>query len=142
MGAKFMDSVAVLHASCRVCKNWFLKPSHSSTDLHTWIAPYTTKYWHERIITHCTAGETGGITSPGHVPLGGSKLMMPYTTTRAPAYRPSMMRNLSAVKHPATILFEKGFASLGMSPVLTSTAITLPVKIGMTHTTSVIASTA
>merc|ERR1719460_2761666 len=118
MGAKFMDSVAVLHASCSVCKNSFLKLSHSSTDLQTWIAPYTAKYWHERIITHCTAGDTGGITSPGHVPLGGSKLMMPYTTTSAPMYRPSMIRNLRTVKQPATMALLKGLASFGMSPVL------------------------
>merc|ERR1719420_1242038 len=53
-----------------------------------------------------------------------------------------MMRNFRAVKHPATMGCSKGFASEGMSPVLTSTPITLPVKIGMTHTHSVIASTA
>merc|ERR1719331_2726480 len=102
----------------------------------------TTKYWQERIITHCTAGDTGGTTSPGHVPFGGSKLMIPYTTTRAPAYRPSMMRNFRAVKQPATIGCSKGFASEGMSPVLTSTPMTLPVKIGITQTQRVIARTA
>merc|ERR1719498_917331 len=52
------------------------------------------------------------------------------------------MRNLSTVKQPATMGCSKGFSPVGMSPVLGSTFMTLPVQTGMTQTHRVIASTA
>merc|ERR1719262_1232129 len=37
-----------------------------------WIPAYTRKYCDARIMVHPTAGDTGGILSPGHAPFGGS----------------------------------------------------------------------
>ena len=46
----------MLHASWSVWKNSHVLLIQSSTDLQIWMPPYTQTYWHERIITHCTAG--------------------------------------------------------------------------------------
>merc|ERR1719191_1815105 len=74
MGAKNMEFVAPSKAFSSFGRG---NLSHSPTALQTWMPPYTRKNWAARIIVHCTAGDTGGTLSPGHVPLGGSKVMMP-----------------------------------------------------------------
>merc|ERR1719375_1985255 len=72
IGAKFIDNVAVSQASFNRCKNGLSRLIQSSTDLANWIAAYTRKYWHVRMQVHATAGDTGGTTSPGQMPFGGT----------------------------------------------------------------------
>merc|ERR1719238_2495746 len=100
------------------------------------------KYWHEKIMGHWTAGATGNVFPTGHMPFGGSKVMMAYTTPRAPTYNMRRMMYFNTVKPTAQALFWNGSVSSGIWPVFGSTPKTSPVKRGITQTQSVIKSTA
>merc|ERR1719359_973067 len=94
------------------------------------------------MIVHCTAGATGNFLPSGQVPFGGTKVMMPYTTARAPPYSIRRIRYFRTVNAMAHAWLWKGCVSAGISPVLGSTPMTSPVKSGITQTISVINKTA
>merc|ERR550514_2147687 len=47
-------------------------PENDWNVLPNWIPAYTRKYIEVRIMVHATAGDTGGILSPGQEPAGGT----------------------------------------------------------------------
>merc|ERR1719487_1965072 len=121
IGAKFMLAVAVINAFSTL----LVKPGNRPVN---WVQlraicmpPYTRKYWHARIIVHCTAGATGNFLPSGQVPAGGTKVIMPYTTPRAPTYNMRRMMYFSTVKAIAQAWLLNGSASSGICPGLGST---------------------
>merc|ERR550514_889155 len=69
MGAKNMVQMAPCSAPVNFEES---TPEKDWKVLPNWMPAYTMKYIDVRIMVHATAGDTGGIWSPGHEPAGGS----------------------------------------------------------------------
>merc|ERR1740130_1110057 len=59
IGAKFIEAVAVINAFSALLVKLAAMDVNCVQVFAIWIPPYTRKYWHERIMVHCTAGATG-----------------------------------------------------------------------------------
>merc|ERR1719316_2115259 len=74
IGAKNMVQIAPSSAPVSFEE---LIPENDWNVLPNWMPAYTMKYIDVRIMVHATAGDTGGMTSPGQEPAGGSKVYVP-----------------------------------------------------------------